>query len=75
MAEHVLHMIRVGGSDFPAIGTDFDGFDGMEYEDIPKAENMERLWDALKRAGIRESQLEGIWRKNAERVLKRLPSS
>ncbi len=75
MTAHIKHMIQIGGSGFPAVGTDFDGFDGMEYEDIPKAENMERLWDALKRAGIRESQLEGIWRKNAERVLKRLPSS
>lgn len=75
MTAHIKHMIQVGGSGFPAIGTDFDGFGGMEREDIPKAEDMERLWDALKGAGVRESQLDGIWRKNAERVLKRLPPS
>lgn len=75
MTAHIKHMIRAGGSGFPAIGTDFDGFDGMEYEDIPKASYMERLWDALKKEGIRESQLDGIWRKNAEQVLKRLPIS
>lgn len=75
MTAHVKHMLQAGGSDFPAIGTDFDGFDGMEYEDIPKVDDMERLWDALKKAGIRESQLDGIWRKNAERVLKSLSLS
>ena len=75
MTAHIKHMIQIGGSGFPAIGTDFDGFDGMEYEDIPRAAYMERLWDALKKAGIRESQLDGIWRKNAEQVLKRLPIS
>lgn len=75
MMAHIKHMIQVGGSEFPAIGTDFDGFDGMDYEDIPKAENMALLWDALKKAGIRESQMDGIWRKNAERVLKRLVGS
>lgn len=75
MTAHIQHMLRVGGSGFPAIGTDFDGFDGMEYEDISRAGDMERLWMALKRAGITESQLDGIWGKNAAGVLKRLPAS
>ncbi len=75
MTAHIRHMLDAGGSEFPAIGTDFDGFDGMEHEDIPKAGDMERLWDGLKLAGIRESQLDGIFRKNAERVLKRAARS
>ncbi len=75
MTAHIRHMLRVGGSGFPAIGTDFDGYDGMEYEDIPHVKDMERLWDALKKAGVTESQLDGIWGKNAAAVLKRLPDS
>ncbi|MGF0031744.1 dipeptidase [Bariatricus sp. SGI.154] len=69
MAAHVLHMIRVGGSEFPAIGTDFDGFDGMDVLEIPDVSKMERLWDALKKRGISERQLDKIWGGNAERVL------
>lgn len=70
MTEHILHMIRYGGSGFPMIGTDFDGFDGVEKLDIPKVEYMERLWDGLKKKGITESQLDKIWSGNALRILK-----
>lgn len=69
MTQHVLHMIQVGGSNFPAIGTDFDGFDGMERMDIPDAAGMEKLWDALKKKGLSESQLDKIWSGNALRVM------
>lgn len=74
MTAHVLHMIRCGGSSLPAIGTDFDGFDGIEKPDIPKIENMERLWVALKKKGVSESQLDQIWGGNALRILKNLES-
>ncbi len=72
MAAHILHMIQCGGEEFPMIGTDFDGFDGMRRLDIPKAENMERLWEALKKKGVSESQLDKIWSGNALRILKSL---
>lgn len=75
MTAHVKHMVQVGGNEFPALGTDFDGFDGMEYEDIRGIDGMELLWHALKKAGLSENQLDGIWRKNAQRVLKRLSVS
>ncbi len=75
MTAHVKHMLQAGGHEFPAIGTDFDGFDGMEYEDIARVDEMEFLWYALKKAGVAESQLDEIWRKNAQRVLKTLVSS
>lgn len=70
MAAHILHMIRVGGSGFPAIGTDFDGFDAKGVLEIPDVSKMERLWEALRRAGVPEGQLEQIWSKNAERVMR-----
>ena len=69
MVRHVLHMIDVGGSSLPAIGTDLDGFDGMEAMDIPDVSGMERLWDALKRKGLSERQLDKIWSGNALRVI------
>ncbi len=68
MAMHVFHMLDVGGSEFPAIGTDFDGFDGMKRMEIPDAGRMGLLWDALKKRGISESQLDKIWGENAERI-------
>ena len=64
MAMHVLHMLDVGGSEFPAIGTDFDGFDGIEELDIPDASQMERLWEALRKKGLSENQLDKIWNGN-----------
>ena len=72
MTSHVLHMIQCGGSLLPSIGTDFDGFDGIERLDIPKVENMERLWEALKKKGVSESQLDKIWNENALRIIKEL---
>lgn len=72
MTAHILHMIRVGGREFPAVGTDFDGIDGMDHMDIPKADGMEKLWEALKKKGLSEEQLELIWSGNALRVLRML---
>lgn len=72
MAAHVLHMIQVGGSEFPAVGTDFDGFDGMEILEIPDVSKMERLWDTLKKWGVSERQLDKIWGDNAQRILRQI---
>lgn len=70
MAAHILHMLKAGGSEFPAIGTDFDGFDGDGVLEIPDVSRMELLWDALKKEGVSEGQLDKIWGKNAERVIR-----
>lgn len=70
MTAHILHMIQVGGSEFPAIGTDFDGIDGLERLDIPNASAMELLWEALKKKGLSQEQLDKIWGGNVERVLR-----
>lgn len=65
MVAHIQHMINVGGSDLPAIGTDFDG---MEYLDIPDAGEMPRLWDALEKAGVTASQIDKICYGNVKRL-------
>ena len=69
IVEHVLYMMKVGGEDFVAIGTDFDGFDEGELS-ITDIGQMEKLHDALRKKGITERQLEKIWYKNALRVIR-----
>lgn len=69
MTAHILHMIKVGGKEFPAIGTDFDGIEGMVHMDIPKADGMGKLWEALRKEGVSEDQLDRIWSGNALRIL------
>jgi len=70
MIAHLKHMVKIGGSDFPAIGTDFDGFDEVDYLDVPDIGEMGRLEDALKKDGFTSSQIDKIWCKNALRVIR-----
>ena len=68
MIRHVKHMIKVGGSDTPAIGTDFDGMNGdFEISDCSK---MQLLFEAMERSGFTSEQIEKIAYKNVERVIK-----
>lgn len=68
MIKHLKHMINVGGSDVPAIGTDFDGTYG-EF-DIPECSKMQLLFEAMEKAGFTYEQIEKIAYKNVERVIK-----
>lgn len=68
MIRHLRHMIKVGGSELPAIGTDFDGMDG-EFE-IEECSKMQLLFGAMERAGFTTGQIEKIAYKNVERVIK-----
>ena len=69
MTAHILHMIKIGGSEFPAIGTDFDGFDGMDSMEIADIGEIEKLWHSLKKKGISEEQLDKIWYQNVLKIL------
>lgn len=67
LIKHAKHMRNVGGSSILAIGTDFDGIGGnLAIKDIA---GMNTLWEALSQAGFTNSELEGMWQKNALRVL------
>jgi len=68
MLAHLKYMIKVGGSDLPAIGSDFDGMNG-EF-DIPDCSKMQLLFEAMERNGFTEEQIEKIAYKNVERVIK-----
>ena len=68
MCDHVEHMRNVGGIECVGIGTDFDGICGqLEIKDCTQ---MPLLFDALKKRGFSERELDQIAYKNVERVLK-----
>lgn len=63
---HARHIANVGGVEVLGLGSDFDGID--TNGELPGAESMGRLWDALKAQGFTESQLDKIFWQNALRV-------
>jgi membrane dipeptidase len=68
LVRHVVHMLNVGGEDFPALGTDFDGIEGTF--DISHPEQMHLLFEALEKAGLTQRQIEKFAYGNVLRVLK-----
>lgn len=68
MVEHALYMTNLGGEDLLAIGTDFDGIGGqLDVDEPPK---LDLLFDALKKAGFTERQLDKFTVGNALRIIK-----
>lgn len=67
LAAQLRHMIKVGGEDCAAIGTDFDGMNG-DLE-IASADQMPQLFTALERRGFTSREIEKIAYANAERVM------
>lgn len=70
MTAHVLHMMRVGGEEAVAIGTDFDGFDSEGVMEIPDIGEIGRLAAALGKAGVTQRQLDKIWSGNVLRLIR-----
>ena len=66
VVRHAEHIVNVGGIEVLGLGSDFDGID--THEELEGAQGLERLADALKKAGFAESQLDGIFRDNVLRV-------
>lgn len=69
IAAHAKHMINVGGSDFLAIGSDFDGYDEGTSE-INHIRQMNQLKQVMEDCGITASQIEKIWNENAIRFFR-----
>lgn len=63
---HARHITRVGGIEVLGLGSDFDGID--TNEGLPGAQGMERLWEALKKDGFTEGELDRIFCGNVLRV-------
>jgi membrane dipeptidase len=68
LARQLRHRIRVGGLECAAVGTDFDGIGG-ELE-IPSADRMPDLFEALEQRGFTSYELEHICWLNTERVFR-----
>ena len=68
IVRHVMHLYNIGGSDFVAIGTDFDGIGGKL--DIASPLDMDKLFDALLKNGMNAVDVEKIACKNAERLIR-----
>lgn len=66
VVRHARHITNVGGIDVLGLGSDFDGID--TNEGLPGAQSMGLLWEALHKAGYRESELDKIFYKNVLRV-------
>lgn len=70
IADHAVWMIRKAGEDAVALGTDFDGFESASLPgDIRGVEDMEKVWDAMRKKGITPRQLDKIAYGNVMRVI------
>lgn len=70
MARHARHIADTGGIECLGLGSDFDGIvDTLEMSDCSQ---MELLFEALKRAGFHESEIDFIFYKNVFRLYQNL---
>ena len=69
LADHVEYMYKKGGEDFVAMGTDFDGYSDGEST-ITNIGQMNQVYDAIKRRGFTDRQMDKIWSGNILRVIK-----
>lgn len=69
IVNHIEYIYQIGGEDVIAVGTDFDGFDEGELE-INHIGEMEKVFDAVKRRGLSERQMDKLFCGNAVRVIK-----
>lgn len=66
VVRHAKHITSVGGIEVLGLGSDFDGID--VHEELPGAQSMGALWEALHRSGFSQDQLDQIFYKNVLRV-------
>ena len=69
IVRHMLHMYHVGGEEFVAIGTDFDGFEGA-VDGLEHMGKMPEFYEALRKRKFTDSQIEKFCYKNALRVIR-----
>ena len=69
LVRHIVHMYHMGGEEFVAIGTDFDGFEGA-VDGLEHMGKMPEFYEALRKRKFTDSQIEKFCYKNALRVIK-----
>lgn len=70
MVKQIQHIIQVGGIEVCALGSDYDGIPGCD--DMPRASEIQKLADALEKAGLTENEIEKICYKNVLRVYREI---
>lgn len=65
--KHIDHFMSLGGEDHIGIGADFDGVDRLP-DGICGAQDLYKVFDALKEHGYTDEQIDKISHKNFERV-------
>lgn len=68
--QHMKYMINLGGEDFVALGSDFDGI--HRYDDIPDCSVLPKLVQTMKTAGLTPTQIEKICYQNTLRIYREL---
>ena len=68
VVRHLLHLVRVGGPDCAALGSDFDGFI-VPVRGLRDIRGLHALGEALRRAGLSAREVDGIMGQNALRFL------
>lgn len=68
MIRHLKHVLKTGGEDILALGSDLDGISGAL--EISNPLEFEKLFMRMKREGFTENQIEKLQYKNAERIIK-----
>ena len=67
---HMKYLMNLGGEDFVALGSDFDGI--TRYHDLSDCSVMPKLVHTMKKAGLTPTQIEKICYKNTLRVYREL---
>lgn len=70
VVRHAGHIVDVGGIEVLGLGSDFDGID--THEELPGAQSMGLLWDAMHKGGFTEGQLEQIFAGNVLRIYREI---
>ncbi len=68
LVDHIDHLVKVGGIECAALGSDFDGYRGIEGHVLADASEYPRLVEALRGRGYSAPSLEKILSKNWRRV-------
>lgn len=68
MVNHLLHLRNAGGREVAALGSDFDGISGKLALEGPH--QYQKLAAALSKAGLSQGEIEDIFFRNAERVIR-----
>lgn len=63
---HAKHIVNVGGIEVLGLGSDFDGIDG--HEELQGVQGMGKLWEAMKKSGFSEWDLDLMFGKNVLRM-------